>query len=62
MPVRRRTPLFSVMPRGPVIVSSLLSAAREAFSLREFTRVHEMREQARSGLKRKLAPLKKVNR
>jgi hypothetical protein len=60
MPVRRRTPLFSVMPRG--IVSSLRSAAREAFSLREFTRVHEMREQARSGLKRKLAPLKKVNR
>ena len=44
------------------IVSSLRSAAREAFSLREFTRVHEMREQARSGLKRKLAPLKKVNR
>lgn len=57
MPVRRRTPLFSVMP-----ISSLRSAAREAFSLREFTRVHEMREQARSGLKRKLAPLKKVNR
>lgn len=57
MPVRRRTPLFSVD-----IVSSLRSAAREAFSLREFTRVHEMREQARSGLKRKLAPLKKVNR
>ena len=57
MPVRRRTPLLSVMP-----FSSLRSAAREAFSLREFTRVHEMREQARSGLKRKLAPLKKVNR
>ena len=56
MPVRRRTPLFSS------IVSNLRSAAREAFSLREFTRVHEMREQARSGLKRKLAPLKKVNR
>ena len=50
------------MHRGSSIVSSLRSAAREAFSLREFTRVHEMREQARSGLKRKLAPLKKVNR
>lgn len=60
MPIRRRTPLFSV--RSFPIVSSLRSAAREAFSLREFTRVHEMREQARSGLKRKLAPLKKVNR
>ena len=57
MPVRRG-PSYLVPP----IVSSLRSAAREAFSLREFTRVHEMREQARSGLKRKLAPLKKVNR